>query len=90
MIMSMPGHTPGHQILLVRLKEQGPVILSGDCVPFKKNYHDFVVPRNNMDNDLALQSVHDLHTLVAEEKAFLIHGHDPFQWEKIKKAPEYY
>jgi hypothetical protein len=24
------------------------------------------------------------------ETAFLIHGHDPDQWEEIKKAPDYY
>jgi N-acyl homoserine lactone hydrolase len=31
MILRTPGHTPGHQSLLVRLKEKGPVILIGDA-----------------------------------------------------------
>ena len=30
MIISAPGHTPGHQVLLVNLPETGPVLLAGD------------------------------------------------------------
>lgn len=30
MIISTPGHTPGHQSLLVKLPKTGPVILTGD------------------------------------------------------------
>jgi len=29
-----PGHTPGHQMLLLRLKNTGPVLLSGDLYHF--------------------------------------------------------
>jgi glyoxylase-like metal-dependent hydrolase (beta-lactamase superfamily II) len=36
--MPMPGHSPGHQILRVKLEKQGVVILSGDSVPFRENY----------------------------------------------------
>src|SRR5436190_11414209 len=32
------GHTPGHSILLVRLKEKGAVLLTGDLVHFRENY----------------------------------------------------
>ena len=31
-IKSAPGHTPGHQVLFVRLPSRGPVMLSGDMV----------------------------------------------------------
>lgn len=89
-IMPVQGHTPGHQILIVRLEKQGTMVLSGDGAAFKEHYYDFVVPRNNMDSDQALQSIKDLQARVEKEKALLIHGHDPSQWEEIKKAPEYY
>ena len=89
-IIPMSGHSPGHQILRVKLEKQGVVILSGDSVPFRENYYEFVVPRNNIDNTQAIQSVHDLHRLIEEENAFLIHGHDPGQLDEIKTAPECY
>src|SRR5881394_1192081 len=38
MMLRTPGHTPGHSSLLVRLKEKGPVLLSGDAVHFHENY----------------------------------------------------
>src|SRR5678815_2692030 len=35
-VLRMPGHTPGHSSLLVRLKDMGPVILVGDLVHFRE------------------------------------------------------
>ena len=32
-IVSTPGHTPGHQVLFVDLAETGPIVLSGDVAP---------------------------------------------------------
>lgn len=37
-ILRTPGHTPGHQALLVRLQEKGPVVLVGDAAHFHENY----------------------------------------------------
>src|SRR5206468_11824799 len=37
-ILSTPGHTPGHQSLLVRLPKTGYVVLSGDAVHFRDNW----------------------------------------------------
>jgi glyoxylase-like metal-dependent hydrolase (beta-lactamase superfamily II) len=89
-IVPMPGHTPGHQIVMVRLKEKGVVILSGDSVPFRENYEMKIPSMNNTDNDLVEKSVEKLNRMVQEENATLIHGHDPFQWEKMKLCPDYY
>ena len=89
-IIPMPGHTPGHQVLLVRLRKQGTIILSGDSVPCQENFQDLILARNNMDNHDALFTIQKLRTLVKKENAFLIHGHDPVQWARIKKTPEYF
>src|SRR6202007_382197 len=37
-VLRTPGHTPGHSSLLVRLKDMGPVLLTGDAVHFRENY----------------------------------------------------
>jgi len=89
-IIPLPGHTPGHQGLLVRLKKDGAMILSGDSVPCEENYLASKIPRNHLDEEQARKTIHRLHDLIGKEKALLIHGHDPAQWEKIKKAPDYY
>ena len=37
-ILSTPGHTPGHQSLLVKLPQTGALVLSGDAVHFQANW----------------------------------------------------
>src|SRR5689334_16382474 len=37
-ILATPGHTPGHQSLLVKLPKTGAIVLSGDAVHFKGNW----------------------------------------------------
>src|SRR6266567_8382330 len=48
-VLRTPGHTPGHSALLVRLKDMGPVLLSGDAVHFRENYESNGVPAFNFD-----------------------------------------
>jgi N-acyl homoserine lactone hydrolase len=43
-ILSTPGHTPGHQSLLVKLQNTGAVVLSGDAVHFMSNWENRGVP----------------------------------------------
>src|SRR5262249_7995283 len=47
LIKSAPGHTPGHQVLVVRLPNTGPVILSGDMVHLMYSWKNRVVPSFN-------------------------------------------
>src|ERR1700733_12173567 len=50
-IISTPGHTPGHQSLFVNLKKTGPVVLSGDLYhyPAERELKDFT-PLGNLGN----------------------------------------
>jgi len=48
-IYSTPGHTPGHQSMLVRLRLFGSVILSGDVAHFWDNFCCHRVPHLNAD-----------------------------------------
>ena len=47
-ILATPGHTPGHQSLLVRLPKTGALVLSGDAVHFRSNWDNRGVPANNV------------------------------------------
>ena len=48
-ILSTPGHTPGHQSLLVKLPKTGALVLSGDAAHFRDNFDNRRVPAINDD-----------------------------------------
>src|SRR5260370_14390411 len=56
-IVSTPGHTPGHQSLLVRLPQTGAVVLSGDFVHFRANFEARRAPSFNFNQEQSLQSI---------------------------------
>jgi N-acyl homoserine lactone hydrolase len=89
-ILSTPGHTPGHQSLLVKLPHTGPVVLSGDAVHFKSNWENRGVPINNFSKDLTLASMQKLSDTLAKEKAQLWINHDKTQRDSLKMSPEFY
>ena len=89
-VLPLPGHTPGHQGLLVRLDNDGPFILSGDSVPFRENFEKRVTGRNNLDKEQTLTTIDQLREMVRKEKARLIYGHDQDYWDDLDEAPQYY
>ena len=56
-ILSTPGHTPGHQSLLVKLPKTGAIVLSGDAVHFKDNWENRRVPAANFSKEQTLASM---------------------------------
>ncbi len=89
-ILSTPGHTPGHQSLIVNLPKTGVILLSGDAVHFKDNWDNKRVPSMNVDKDKTVASMQRLETLMTQHKAQLWINHDKPQSDAQKKAPEYY
>lgn len=90
MILATPGHTPGHQSLMVRLPKTGVILLSGDAVHFKSNWDNRGVPSNNVDKDKTLASMQRLADLMVQQKAQLWINHDAPQSASQKYAPEFY
>jgi glyoxylase-like metal-dependent hydrolase (beta-lactamase superfamily II) len=90
MIISTPGHTPGHQSLLVKLPRTGAVLLSGDAVHFTDNWDNRRVPSQNFDKDKTLASLQRMADVMEKEKAQLWINHDKPQSDKQKHAPEFY
>jgi N-acyl homoserine lactone hydrolase len=89
-IIVTPGHTPGHQSLLVKLPKTGAVVLSGDAVHFKSNWENRRVPSMNADKDQTLASMQRIANVLAREKAQLWINHDKAQRDSLKMAPSYY
>jgi glyoxylase-like metal-dependent hydrolase (beta-lactamase superfamily II) len=87
MMLRAPGHTSGHSILLVRLKEMGPVLLSGDAVHFLENYDYERVPGFNFDRAQTIASIQRIKQMQKNLKATLIIQHDPRDIGKLPAFP---
>ena len=89
-IVSTPGHTPGHQSLLVQLPKTGWLLLSGDAVHFQDNWTHRRVPQMNFDRDQTLASLRRIAALLDERKAQLWINHDKPQSDRLRYAPAFY
>jgi N-acyl homoserine lactone hydrolase len=76
-----PGHTPGHQSMLVRLERQ-PWLFTFDAVYTEEHWRTGNLG-SVVDIAAARSSVERLRTIAAEENAKLIFGHDIGQWESL-------
>jgi len=88
-IIATPGHTPGHQSLLVRLPKTGAVLLSGDMVHFRENWDERRVPSANYDKEASARSMQKAAAVLAANQAQLWINHDMAQSATIPKAPRY-
>ena len=89
-ILSTPGHTPGHQSLLVHLAKTGYVVLTGDLAHFKDNWDNDRVPSMNTSADQTHASHAKVAKVLADKKAKLWINHDKATFDALKKSPQYY
>jgi N-acyl homoserine lactone hydrolase len=89
-LVSTPGHTPGHQSLLVHLRKSGFIILSGDVVHLEENFEKNIVPSLNTSKAESIASMARVRQLIAEYKATMFINHDKSQADKLKLLPAFY
>jgi N-acyl homoserine lactone hydrolase len=91
-VISTPGHTPGHQSLFVKLKKTGAVVLSGDLYhyPAERTLKDFMpfAALGNPGQEVASKA--KIEALLKEKKAKLWIQHDIVANAELKKSPAYY
>jgi glyoxylase-like metal-dependent hydrolase (beta-lactamase superfamily II) len=87
MVLRGPGHTPGHTMLLVRLKEKGPVVLVGDAAHFHENYQNEGVPGFNYDRAQTVATIQRIKGIEKNLKATVIIQHDPRDIGKLPAFP---
>jgi N-acyl homoserine lactone hydrolase len=88
-ILSTPGHTPGHQSLMVRLPKRGTVILSGDIAHFKDNWDNRRQPNFNFNKEQGAASMEKVAALMQANHAELWINHDKPQSATIPHSPAY-
>ena len=86
-VLRTPGHTPGHQSLLVKLPQMGNVIIVGDAVHFRENWDTDGVPAFNYDRAQTVASIERLKKIAANLKATVIIQHDKRDIEKLPAFP---
>jgi N-acyl homoserine lactone hydrolase len=89
-IISTPGHTPGHQSLLVKLPKTGARLLTGDAVHFQSNWEGRIVPGFNFDQAKSATSMTHMADILAKEHGEIWINHDKPQRESLKLAPAFY
>ena len=88
-ILRTPGHTPGHQSLLVKLKKAGTVIISGDLFHIRDNYRFRRVPGFNLERADTLASIDRISTILKNTKGRLVVHHDPHDFKALPAFPKY-
>jgi glyoxylase-like metal-dependent hydrolase (beta-lactamase superfamily II) len=84
------GHTPGHQVLVLKLEKTGPVVLAGDLYHYQAERGTDKVPGFEFSRELSLASREKIEALVKRTGAQLWIEHDLAHFRTQKKSPEFY
>jgi len=88
-ILGAPGHTPGHQVLLVRLKNAGFVLLSGDLFHTHANRRERRMPVFNVSRAETLAAMDRIERIVARLHVRVVIQHAVEDFEALPKMPLY-
>ena len=84
-----PGHTPGHQVLALRLPKTGPVLIAGDLWHYVAERAARVAPKDESNPQQTLASRAAMEAYLRQSGAQLWIEHDPATFDRLKKAPDY-
>jgi glyoxylase-like metal-dependent hydrolase (beta-lactamase superfamily II) len=93
-ILKAPGHTPGHQVLFLKLAKSGPVLLSGDLYHLRSDRPRAGetaarVMQINTSRADSIASVERIETILKNTHARLIIQHDPDDFRLLPASPGY-
>lgn len=88
-IKSMPGHTPGHQVLFLKLENAGNILLTGDLYHFQENRDSKGVPSFNYDVEATLKSMEAFETFAKQNNADVYIQHSKDDFSRLPKYPKY-
>jgi len=89
-IKTAPGHTPGHQMLFLKLKKFGPLLLAGDLYHVPEERTLDRVPTFDFDAAMTRATRKKVDQFLKQTGATLWIQHDPPTYASLKKAPQYY
>jgi glyoxylase-like metal-dependent hydrolase (beta-lactamase superfamily II) len=89
-LKSAPGHTPGHQVLFLKLRNAGPIVLSGDLYHYPEERAQHKVPKTDFNREQTAASRDAIEAFLKKTGAQLWIQHDSIGNSKLKKAPAFY
>jgi N-acyl homoserine lactone hydrolase len=84
------GHTPGHQVVYLKLAKTGPILLAGDLYHYQEERNTDKTPTFEFDRDQSLASRAAIEAFIKKTGAQLWIEHDLAHFNQLKKAPGYY
>lgn len=85
-----PGHTPGHQVLFVKLKQSGPILLAGDLYHLTEEITMHRFPSFEFDKVQSAASREKIEAFLKSSGARLWIEHDAATFAISKKSPDFY
>jgi N-acyl homoserine lactone hydrolase len=87
-VVKTPGHTPGHQSVIVRTKAGRRFIFSGDAAPLRENLTAKIPLSNAYSAKDCVESLHRLAHLSELLRAEVIPSHDMVVFADLNKSPQ--
>lgn len=84
-----PGHTPGHQMLFLKLAKTGPVLLAGDLYHYPEERSLDRIPTFDSNRDQTRETRKQTEEFLKASRAQMWIQHDMTLYEKLKRAPEF-
>jgi N-acyl homoserine lactone hydrolase len=85
-----PGHTPGHQVVILKLAKTGSVMLAGDLYHYPEERKLNRIPTFEYNKEQSLDSRAMIEDYVKKTGTQLWIEHDYVENSKLKKSPQYY
>jgi N-acyl homoserine lactone hydrolase len=88
-VMTTPGHTPGHQVVVVKLKNTGTVVLAGDLYHYPEERTTGRIPTFEFNAEQSKASRAKIEAYVKANNAKLWIEHDIATHAALPKSPRY-
>ena len=89
-LKSAPGHTPGHQVLYVKLKKTGGILLAGDLYHYPEERTMNRFPTFEFNKEISAGARKTVDDFLKKTKSQLWIEHDLETFLKQKKSPDFY
>lgn len=83
-LLFTPGHTRGHQSVLVRLEDGRQVLVVGDAAYTVRSIEEELLPMLTADDEASRRTLRQLHAFTQEHpQAIVVPTHDPNAWRAL-------